>query len=202
MDVETKDKILGIMFAIAPWVVFCCLLARMDDFVYYRSRSHREQRDKFDTEEYRREKERKELVRAKKRREAEIWEAREAQRRRMERRMELRSQMDKGLFRLLDELDLFDRPQRVLYLPDREYSELYGDNEPFWKDTGSTVAEAFIRDGITTLVILAGRQAGNGGGIQPQRLERDYGIPPGLSIDLKQRAIGRVKRPARSPSRA
>jgi hypothetical protein len=59
----------------------------------------------------------------------------------------------------------------------------------------------FVYDGITTLTILAGRNAGHGGGIQPQKLENSYGIAPGVAIDLKQKAIARAPRPARSPAR-
>ena len=83
-----------------------------------------------------------------------------------------RNKMDRGLVQLLDELRLFD-----------------------------LVGVRFVEDGITTLTILAGRNAGHGGGIQPQKLERNYCISPGVAIDLKQKAIARAPRPARSPAR-
>ena len=88
--------------------------------------------------------------------------------------------MDPDLVSLLDELNLFDRIV-----------------------TGNvTVGEKFYRDGIKTITILAGRNAGGGGGIQPQRLEKEYNIPAGVAVDLKQKAIARLQRPTRSPARA
>ncbi len=83
-----------------------------------------------------------------------------------------RDEMEPALVQLLDELCLFD-----------------------------LVGVQFLRDGITTITILAGRNAGHGGGIQPQKLESRYLIKPGVAIDLKQKAIARVPRPARSPAR-
>ena len=85
----------------------------------------------------------------------------------------LRRTMDTSLVDLLDEFSLFDK-----------------------------VATKLFVDGITTVTILAGRNAGGGGGIQPQRLERDYGIAPGVAVALKQRAIASLPRPNRSPARA
>ena len=63
----------------------------------------------------------------------------------------IRGKMEPDLVSLLDELKLFDR---MTY-----------DNE--------TLGEAFYRIGIKTITILAGRNAGGGGGIQPQKLEKE-----------------------------
>ena len=106
--------------------------------------------------------------------------------------------MDPALVRLLDQLSLFDRQAcRYGWFHHETNTWRYG-------ITGKeTVGEAFYRDGITTITILAGRNAGGGGGIQPARLEKDYGIPAGTAVDLKQKAIALVPaRPARSPARA
>ena len=96
------------------------------------------------------------------------------QRAREQERGRIRITMDRGLVDLLDELNLFD--------------QLITNT---WK-AGKTVGEAFFHDDITTLTILAGRNAGRGGGIQPNRLEKDYGITNGKAVDLKQKAIARA----------
>jgi len=106
--------------------------------------------------------------------------AAEAKQQRAERRTKIRAEMDPDLVSLLDELNLFDW---------RTYCD-------------ETVGEAFYRIGIKTLTILAGRNAGGGGGIQPQKLEKEYNVPAGVAVDLKQKAIARLQRPARSPARA
>ena len=105
--------------------------------------------------------------------------AAEAKQKRAERRTKIRAEMDPDLVSLLDELHLFDWMTH--------YDE--------------TVGEAFYRIGIKTLTILAGRNAGGGGGIQPQKLEKEYRVPAGVAVDLKQKAIARLQRPARSPAR-
>ena len=98
---------------------------------------------------------------------------REMRRQEREYERDLRANMDKGLVRLLDKMELF------YHLADRFHS-----------------------NGITTLAILAGRHAGGSGGIQPARLEREYGLRHGDAVKLKQAAIALVKaRPARSPAR-
>ena len=89
-------------------------------------------------------------------------------------RENLCADMDKCLVRLLKKMKLFDH-----------------------------LANRFHSAGITTLAILAGRHAGGSGGIQPARLEREYGLRHGDAVKLKQAAIALVKaRPARSPARA
>ena len=103
----------------------------------------------------------------------------EAKQKRAERRTTIRAEMDPDLVSLLDELNLFDRMTH--------YDE--------------TLGEAFYRIGIKTITILAGRNAGGGGGIQPQKLEKEYRVPAGVAVDLKQKAIARLQRPARSPAR-
>ena len=104
--------------------------------------------------------------------------------------------MDPALVRLLDQLSLFDRQAcRYGWFHHETNTWRYGIK-------GETVGEAFYRDGITTITILAGRNAGGGGGIQPARLEKDYNLPKGTAIDLKQKAILLLPRPARSPARA
>ena len=104
----------------------------------------------------------------------------EAKQKRAEWRTKIRAEMEPDLVSLLDELNLFDW---MTY-----------DDE--------TVGEAFYRIGIKTITILAGRNAGGGGGIQPQKLEKEYNVPAGVAVDLKQKAIARLQRPARSPARA
>lgn len=94
-------------------------------------------------------------------------------------RTRIRAEMDPDLVSLLDELNIFD--WTVCY--------------------GQTVGEKFYHKGIKTITILAGRNAGGGGGIQPQKLEKEYNIPAGVAVDLKQKAIARLQRPARSPAR-
>lgn len=105
-------------------------------------------------------------------REAALARAREMVKERERAVAAARDKMDPALVQLLEELHLFDM-----------------------------VGTRFVEHGITTLTILAGRNAGHGGGIQPQKLERYYSIPPGVAIDLKQKAIARAPRPARSPAR-
>lgn len=68
------------------------------------------------------------------------------------------------------------------------------------------IALAFLKERIITIEILAGRNAGGQGGIQPGRLEKDYNLPHGAAVDLKQKAIKLAeaanKRPNKSPARA
>ena len=131
---------------------------------------------------------------------------------RSEQRRWLRAQMDPALVGLLDQLGLFDR-QTSKYNNDGAWfhhaTNTWHDGEDIWQDPPSvtnppceTIGEAFYRNGITTITILAGRNAGGGGGIQPSKLQKAYGIPEGTAIDLKQKAIALVPRPARSPARA
>lgn len=129
--------------------------------------------ERYEAEEARQEAEEAEWCAAQERAEA------ERKQRRVERRTKIRSEMDPDLVSLLDELNLFDRMTH--------YDE--------------TLGEAFYRIGIKTLTILAGRNAGGGGGIQPQKLEKEYRVPVGVAVDLKQKAIARLQRPARSPAR-
>ena len=141
-------------------------------------------REKWAAEKARREAELEEFRQQQEAEQAERRAAREralaeAKQQRAERRTKIRAEMDPDLVSLLDELHLFDWMTH--------YDE--------------TVGEAFYRIGIKTLTILAGRNAGGGGGIQPQKLEKEYNIPAGVAVDLKQKAIARLQRPARSPAR-
>lgn len=73
------------------------------------------------------------------------------------------------------------------------------------------VGFAFFEDGIVSVAILAGRNAGpGGGGIQPHSLVKDFNLRHGVAIDLKRKAIQLEKavrkatecgRPACSPPR-